>query len=159
MLYESWVSFNAKDTESTFDRALEGLGRLSERIDSDIQLAILDETLKAADEAKQKVLSEPTHGSSHTGLRAKIAAGVKVVEIDGGFEIQVEVPESNLKNIPWGMDSTSQGWWHPVFGKKPYVHQRGTVPWWSEPTSKAESELKQKIPRAIDEAVKEVFGS
>lgn len=157
MLYESWVEFGHGGT-GDFDHAITGLEHLSGEIPSRLQDSIETELSRLANVAKGKLLAGRTHGIKHTGLRARIAAGVTVVGRPGGAAIEVRVPNPSMRPIPWGLDTASDGWMHPVFGRDDdWVKSEGTTSWWHETMQTAKPTFDRKLPETIDDAVKETF--
>lgn len=81
---------------------------------------------RLAEKARQKVIRLPIRGTSgkHTGMRARVAAGVRVVEAGNAVRVITTMPEQDEAIIPRGLDRKI-GWRHPVFGNRNvWVRQR-----------------------------------
>lgn len=118
----------------------------------------------ALKEAAEPILSEvrtaaqalPSHGSKHTGLRGRLAAGADVRLSDSGggararFIAQMDDPTE--AGLPRGMDSGARGWRHPVFGNtNNWVTQRGGS-WFREVIADNGPEIEDKLTDVLEEA-------
>lgn len=121
-----------------------------------VQRDISDEARKLAREAAEKLLSMPTRGEEHTGLRAEIASGISVTETESGAKIESKVDEEDEKFIPRGLDD-ERGWMHPVFGNRNvWVRQHGRFGWWSDTMDGARERIRDKIGDTINEEVRDI---
>lgn len=81
-----------------------------------------------------KVRSLPTPANAgHTGLRGDVASGTHVDSTGDGSSYWSALGGSRAV-IPAGLDGA--GWFHPVFGRPPYVFQRG-YSWFQKPLQAA----------------------
>lgn len=94
--------------------ALDAAGRdLPEKLRNEVA----DVTRPLVKEAQGKVMNFPVKGTGHTGLRARVAAGVGTKVLKSGVQIYASMNKKNEKGIPLGMDSAA-GWRHPVYGNR-----------------------------------------
>jgi hypothetical protein len=119
-----------------------------------------DAVRPAVREAKAKVRSLPVYGhSGHTGLRRKVARGVRVTSRLGdarrGSAIRVvtTMPQNNEAIIPRGLDHIN-GWRHPVFGNREvWVRQRAVRPgWFTSTLADAREPIAERLERVLEEA-------
>lgn len=92
---------------------------------------------------RRNVLATPARTGQHTGLRADIAAGTNAAGIGDGSTYWSSLGGSRAI-IPAGLD-TLPGWTHPVFGKAPYVFQRGGYNWFTKPLTRAGAVISNDI--------------
>lgn len=101
--------------------------------------------------ASRAALSEPTHGSKHTGLRAQVARGVDVVETEDGAKVTTSMPIPDEAIIPRGLDD-AEGWRHPVFGNKNrWVVQHGAFSWFMDSMQGGRSDGEQNLERLLED--------
>lgn len=110
--------------------------------------------------AKSAVMSVDVQGgpAGHTGLRARVAAGVGVrkgisTKSTAYFRIFTEMADQSQAPIPRGLDSP-KGWRHPLFGNKKYWFQsRPTRPgWFTDTISDGADSVERAIADALDRA-------
>lgn len=96
--------------------------------------------------------------AGHTGLRARIAAGVGVrkgISIKGSayFRIYSDVNDPSERPIPRGLDQ-APGWRHPLFGNKNHWYQSRPVHpgWFSDTIADSADEIERAIGNALDRA-------
>lgn len=118
----------------------------------------LDPIVKRAQSAVMRTGVQGGPGTGHTGLRARIAAGVGVrkgVSVKGSayFTIYSGVNDPSERPIPRGLDQAS-GWRHPLFGNKNYWYQsRPTRPgWFSDTIADSADSIERAIGNALDRA-------
>lgn len=105
---------------------------------------------------RRNVLATPARTGQHTGLRADIAAGTHARGIGDGSMYWSSLSGSRAI-IPAGMD-TLPGWKHPVFGKSPWVFQRGGFNWFTKPLMAAGQTISSDID-AVNEDEAEFIAS
>ena len=110
--------------------------------------------------AQEKVRTMPVAGhSGHTGLRRRVARGVRMragVGRNPYFRIVTMMPKSNEAAIPRGLDDPVRGWHHPVFGRGPDVFQHGRGHWFVETFAHGEDEIRDGLHRVLEEAANTV---
>jgi hypothetical protein len=105
-----------------------------------------------AELARQRVRHLPVRGrSGHTGLRERVAAGVRVVGGLGFWRITTSMP-SGQEIIPKGLDR-KQGWTHPVFGHDPTVRQRPfRSGWFLDTFQDSQDEIASRLDDDLEDA-------
>lgn len=117
-----------------------------------------------ATETQAHLQGMPTTHSEHTGLRERIAAGVKVNNLLNnkkvtGVVINTVVEETAEAPIPLGIE-TIRGWRHPVFGHADrWVQQTPRFEWFSALMAPAEGELTDRFTGVLDTAAQEIARS
>lgn len=96
-----------------------------------------------------RVMATPARTGQHTGLRADIAAGTHASGTGDGSTYWSSLGGSRAI-IPAGLD-TLAGWAHPVFGKSPYVFQRGGYNWFTKPLTDAGAIISSELDRVNNE--------
>jgi hypothetical protein len=146
------------------DIEVKGLGKLdditramsieNQDIPKELKDSIHESAGMLGDRARLRVVLEPTHGSKHTGLRAKVAKGVGLQELPNGYRITTSMPEADEAAIPRGMDQ--HGWRHPVFGNRDKWVVEGVTDfsWFMDTMQEGENVvsdgLEQKLQDAAD---------
>jgi hypothetical protein len=110
----------------------------------------------AADAVKQAVLAGPTSGRKDTGLRAGIAAGVKV-QVATGAKLNGVYIRATSTRLPAGQAKLVRAYnkptfRHPVYGRGKWVDQPGH-PYFDRPILDREPVVRIAIEKAIDEAI------
>lgn len=141
-----------------FKAVEEALRAIDKSLPSKFRDAMRQALEPAVNEAKKNVLAIPTHGPKHTGLRARVAKGVKTVASPGGSDVGfVRVITTMPKDeaiIPRGMDR-QEGWRHPVFGNKNvWVTQHTGGSWFRVAMSHAEKPIKEALHKALEDAAR-----
>lgn len=144
-----------------FGRVAEALGFAKSEIPDEVKKVILELAEKLAHEASLRVLAEETHGSKHTGLRAKVSAGVYVEETGDGFKVGTSMPNENEAIIPRGFDTRASrnGWRHPLFGnREKWYRNYGSFSWFlgafDDSDKDAEMRLKQVLDHVADQVAR-----
>lgn len=113
-----------------------------------------------ARQASAKVMLEPTHGDKHTGLRARIAAGVHVEKAPGFVDIQSSMAARNEAGIPRGMDtraSAGHGWRHPLFGNRDHWYTNmGAFSWFLDTMDEGKLELSLRLQTLLKEVAEQI---
>lgn len=108
-----------------------------------------------AEEARQRVRRLPTRGRGHTGLRERVAAGVRVAGASGFYRITTSMP-SGQEIIPRGLDRKS-GWTHPVFGHSWSVRQRPLRSgWFLDSFDDGRREISEDLEEEMEDAANTV---
>ncbi|MFT2016292.1 hypothetical protein ACMA1D_10680 [Streptomyces sp. 796.1] len=119
-----------------FTRVANALRAIDARMPTQLRKEMRDAVKPFVRQAQQKVRTLPVAGNAgHTGLRRKVARGVRATAAVGGrrgsyMRIVTSMPEENQVMIPRGLDG-ERGWRHPVFGNRnEWVTQRPIQPGW-----------------------------
>lgn len=104
-------------------RVENALGTQERALPPQLHFSLRRDAEARAEEARSRVRRLPVRGNAgHTGLRERVAAGLRVTGSLGFFRITTSMP-SGQEIIPRGLDR-KVGWTHPVFGHGPTVRQR-----------------------------------
>lgn len=105
------------------------------------------------EKAKTEVKTLPVKGRSSTGLRMRVARGVKLFLPRSNTSVRIitTMKDRSEAALPRGLD-TRYGWRHPVFGnREEWVRQPG-YSWFREPISEGQDELKRGLVEVLEEA-------
>lgn len=108
-----------------------------------------------------------SHASGSTGLRRKVAGGVR---LRGGagrnarLRIITSVPDNSLGFAPRGLDTQFGGWRAPLFFHPPkkkiwYQHNMSGPSWFIGPAEKAQAPLQAQIVRLLNLTADQIAGS
>ncbi|OII61213.1 hypothetical protein BJP40_06715 [Streptomyces sp. CC53] len=140
-------------------RVSAALGQEDVAIPRQSRQVVRREARRLARVAQNKVRSLPIAGSSgrHTGLRRRVAAGVRVVDVPEGAHVQTTMAERDEAIIPWGLDSP-KGWRHPVFGNREvWVQQRPHVHGWFRGTFEdGEHLIEQSLEDVLERSARRI---
>lgn len=120
---------------------------------------------KSLRDAAQPVLADvrnaaralPAYGRKHSGLRARLAAGVGIqVSVGDSARMRfiTKMPPGQ-EELPRGEDSGLAGWRHPVFGHDRWVRQRGGS-WFRETISDDRPELMDRLQAVLDDSARTI---
>jgi hypothetical protein len=163
--------------DRAFAEVAKAFTRIDRSIPKDTLQAIRDEARLLSKEAAAKVLEEPAFKGKSTGLRKKVAKGVKVqslineaaLDFDGpmpeksqgrvGYRIATSMPEEDEAVIPRGFDFF-RGWRHPLFGnKKKWYHNYGAFSWFRYTMQRSQADLDPKVKKILEDAAQHVAES
>jgi hypothetical protein len=136
-----------------WERIIEALGRE----DYLLPIALRDSVEKDAEHlakiARSRVLGLPTPSNAgHTGLRARVAAGVRVErQGTGGVRIQTSMPTRSEGIIPRGLDR-AKGWRHPLFGDKDRWFSNPGYSWFISTFSDSEEYIESGLHNVLERA-------
>lgn len=147
------------DAYAKLDRIIDRLSEVYASIPRDAHQAIIATAKDGAKEAGEKVLTEPTFGAKHTGLREKIKEGLGVQETEDGARVITSMPKSDEAIIPRGFDRGFGGWRHPLFGDKSrWYGQNGKFSWFMSTMRSQRSNGERRLHSVLEEAAKRVAG-
>jgi hypothetical protein len=146
---------------SEWGRVARALGAEDHALPHRLHSTLRGDAEDAAREAADRVRSLPVKGRGHTGLRQRVAAGLRVTGISGFFRVTTSMP-SGQEIIPRGLDRKS-GWTHPVFGHSPTVRQRPYRSGWfldtfQDSSDAIENDLEDVLDKAADTIAAAGFG-
>jgi hypothetical protein len=151
---DSDLTIRISGTEA-FERVSAALGDADAQAPTKIRKEVVALANRLAYIASRAALSEPTHGTGHTGLRAQVSGGVGVRETDTGATVTTSMPESDEAVIPRGLDA--HGWRHPVFGNRNrWVVQHGAFSWFMDSMQGGRSDGEQNLQRMLDEMAEKI---
>lgn len=143
-----------------FDRVIIALREVDATLPAQLRKDIRTAVRPLIQRAKARVRAIPTHGLKHTGLRAKVAAGVGLrvaLGRNAGVRVTTSMPRADMAAIPRGLDSP-RGWRHPVYGNQDnWVRQHSIVPgWFTETMASGAPEIRDDIEQTIDNAAQHI---
>lgn len=111
-------------------------------------------------QAQAKVRVMPVFGgpSRHTGLRRKVARGVRVQAGVGAvpyLRIVTAMAKTDESVIPRGLDDP-HGWHHPTFGHAPDQVQRSPGHWFVETFAHGRHDIEDGLHRVLEEAAQTI---
>jgi hypothetical protein len=99
---------------------------------------------------RQEALALPAHGSKHTGMRSRLAAGVRVQPSARSVRI-VATAEPGETGLPRGFDNGPRGFRHPVYGNRDvWVQQRGGS-WFREPIAEEGDAVERRLTDVLEQ--------
>jgi hypothetical protein len=113
---------------------------------------------KLAAQARRRVRKLPVRGrAGSTGLRKRVAAGVKVVNREGQVRVVTTMPSRDEAIIPRGLDRAA-GWRHPVYGNRSnWVVQRPSKPGWFTDTFRdGRDPIKNSLEDEMDQSARRI---
>jgi hypothetical protein len=144
-----------------FRRVGDALREIDASLPGEFRKELRDAAKPFAQEVKARVRRLPTpRHAGHTGLRARVARGVRVqakLGRNSGVRIVTSMDRRNEAIIPRGLDSRTKlrGWLHPVFGHGPMVLQEGGS-WFIEPLSEKRPQLVKVLLHVLNDAAQRV---
>jgi hypothetical protein len=101
-------------------------------------------------ELRAAALALPSKGVGSTGLRRKIAAATRSAPRIGGVRFYVATAALGGQAMLPQKIHDAAGWWHPVFGHRPYVYQDSPAfPWFTTTVEANEDRLRQACEEAM----------
>lgn len=99
-----------------------------------------------------EALALPARGKKHTGLRARLAAGVEVQPNVGRNSVRiVATAPLGERGLPRGMDNGPRGFRHPVYGNRDvWVQQRGGS-WFREPIAEEGDAVERRLTNVLEQ--------
>lgn len=99
---------------------------------------------------QREALALPAHGAKHTGLRGRLAAGVRLQQRGSSVRI-VATAAPDETALPRGMDNGVKGWRHPVYGNREvWVQQRGGS-WFRAPIAEEGDTIERKLTNVLEQ--------
>lgn len=138
-------------------RVTEALTRVDAELPHRLRDSIRKDAEDLADVARGRVLGLPTPANAgHTGLRAKVAAGVHVIDRgEGGVRVITSMPTASEGIIPRGLDRL-KGWRHPLFGDKRHWYRNPGYDWFLSTFSRGEGEIESNLDKVLENAAKDI---
>lgn len=135
-----------------WERVIAALGRANDDMPGQLIDSIEDDAEGLAKVARGRVLGLPTpRNAGHTGLRAKVAAGVHVERHKFGVRVQTSMPTASEGIIPRGLDRP-KGWRHPLFGDKERWYSNPGYDWFVSTFSNAEDRVELGLHDVLERA-------
>lgn len=144
----------------------EALREIDRRLPGQFRRTIRNKARPYVAEVKSIVRHLPTpHNAGHTGLRRRIARGVRLqAKLTGrgaGVRITTSMADRSEVGLPRGMDSMSWrsrggGWFHPVFGRPGTREFQKGYSWFLEPLSHKRDDLRDALKDELEDAARYV---
>lgn len=97
----------------------------------------------------------PARGPKHTGLRGRLAAGVKATVIGQNATIVAEASPDEA-GLPRGFDNGPRGFRHPVYGNREvWVQQRG-FSWFREPIAEEGDMVERRLTEVLEDMAENI---
>lgn len=155
----STLTFNVSGLDD-FSRVAKALTQANRQLPRDFKNSINEVARGLRDAARAAVMNEPAKGKDHTGLRARIAKGVGIIQIENGVRIVTAMDQHNERYIPRGMDKSgpNDGWRHPVFGNRSNwtTQTSGEDSWFLSTMQNGEEPLRNRLVRNINDAADKI---
>jgi len=143
-------------TGSDWRRVSRALENANKSIPDKIRVELRETADPLVRRAQRKVLSFPTYGPVHTGLRGRVASGVDSKVTRTGVLVTTSMNKKSEAGIPLGMD-TSRGWRHPVFGNRSvWVTQHTGGDWFRSTMVEGKPEFERRIRDVLENAARTV---
>lgn len=136
-----------------FRRVVIALREVDDTLPAKFRRAVRDAAKPLMAKAKEEVLTLPTVGRQHSGLRKRVARGVRARMNRGTSVIRIStsMPDKTEAMLPRGLDR-EKGWRHPVFGDdNHWVQQRG-YSWFIDTMKDGREPLQKDLTDVLDEA-------
>lgn len=100
---------------------------------------------------QREAMALPARGVKHTGLRGRLAAGVRLQVSPSAVRIVATAVDPTERALPRGMDNGPKGWRHPVYGNRDvWVQQRGGS-WFREPIADEGGSVERKLTNVLEQ--------
>jgi hypothetical protein len=114
--------------------------------------ALEDATQPIIAKVRREAMALPARGRKHTGLRGRLAEGVRAEEVgESSVRIVATAVDPTERALPRGMDNGPRGWRHPVYGNRNvWVQQRGGS-WFREPIAESGDTIERKLTDVLEQ--------
>lgn len=145
-------------TGPEWKRVEAALAKVDAAFPAELRNQVEDLAEPLAQKARDKVVSLPTPSNSgHTGLRARVAAGVAVAVGGGpGVRITTSMADPDERVIPRGLDNGPKGWRHPVFGNRAVWVQQPGYSWFLETMQDSQDDFEGALTDVIEDMANDV---
>lgn len=156
------IGINVQLTQGNIDRKVAQLRSVDKTLPRKLTTLIHAQTRRTVQKQKATLAGLPVSGvSGSTGLRGKVASGVRIrggVGRQAKVRIVTHVPSAGLAFAPRGLDTTFSGWRAPLFGNKSkwYHHAMSGPSWFIGPAQQAQKPLQEQIVRLLNLTADEI---
>lgn len=137
---------------SEFARVHKALVAIDKSLAKQFRKALRDALKGSVKKVQAAALAIETHGRDHSGLRKRLAKGVKIKATRSVSTVRVVTTMKDPEEaaLPRGMDASfAKGFSHPVFGDQDtWVVQHGD-PWFLDTMSDEQDELRRAMERVL----------
>ncbi|USC17040.1 hypothetical protein [Rhodococcus sp. 11-3] len=119
---------------------------------------VMQEARQMRDKARENILAMPTPANAgHTGMRAEIAAGVRVRRMGPGLiRIGTQMSDNDEAMLPRGTDTRAsghKGWEHPFFGDRSrWYRQSGSFSWFLDAMQDGRDDIVRRLNEVLEDA-------
>lgn len=132
------------------------LAAISKELPEKFRAEIREAAGSLVNQAQRAVERIPVYGSQHTGLRARVAAGVGVRITREGVEISASMNYKDERNLPAYLDARA-GWRHPVYGNRSnWVRQSTGGSWFQEPIASGQDMIEHRLTGVLEQAARDI---
>lgn len=138
-----------------FRKVQAALRHVNRELPSKFRQKLIEAAKPAVKDAQARARAiQPTQGAGHTGMRGRVARGVRTVASPAAdvpyIRIITSMPESDEAVIPRGLDR-QEGWRHPVFGNMDvWVDQHTGGSWFREAIADHQEEFQRGQVEALE---------
>ena len=142
------------NTGPEWDRTIAELRHQEHSIGREIKSAIEDSAKETSKILRTEALEIPATSGHHTGIRRRMARGVKVRKRPTGVRIEADMHADEVA-LSRGFDNPVEGWFHPTFGDDPLQHQfPGTSDgWFIQPATDDFERYDEAVEQVLEDAV------
>lgn len=136
-----------------FTRVADALREIDVKLPTKFRTKLRKAAQPLVQEVKDNVRALPVYGDKHTGLRRRVARGVRVQAAVGDefrFRIVTSMEDPREAAIPRGLDR-ERGWRHPVFGTNQWVDQHGSS-WFIDTLQNGRVPLEKALQQELEDA-------
>ncbi len=140
-------------TGPEWKRVAVALREVDKSLEAKFRREIRNEADKLAAQAQGRVMRIPTTTMKHSGLRARVAAGVGVKITGHGVDITTSMNERDETNLPAYLDQQT-GWRHPVYGNRHvWVRQDTGGSWFRETIEDGRPDVENALSDVMEDAM------
>jgi hypothetical protein len=139
-----------------FRRAIDALRITDETLAERLRDALVEAVKPLVDKSREDVMALAVHGIKHTGLRARVAAGVGTRITRDGVTISASMNRAGEASLPAYLDADN-GWRHPVYGNRHvWVLQTTGGEWFAKPFEEGQEDLADALHEVLEDVAQEV---
>lgn len=159
------VGVDVQLTQGNINRAVGKLRATDKTLPTKLTALIRRHATRTMQKQKATLAGLPvSHVSGTTGLRRKVAAGVRLrggVGPQARLRIITTVPENRLGFAPRGLDTEFSGWRAPLFGDKHkwYPHEMTGPSWFMGPAQQSQPAIQEQIVRLLNMTADEIVAA
>lgn len=150
------IGVDVQLTQGNINRVVSRLRATDKTLPTKLSNLIRRQATRVMQKQKSTLAGLPvSHVSGTTGLRRKVASGVRLrggVGPKARLRIVTTVPDNRLGFAPRGLDTNFGGWRAPLFGDKHnwYHHSMSGPSWFIGPAEQAQPFIRQQIVKLLN---------
>lgn len=153
------VGINAR-LGSEFRRTADALRLVDQRLPAKLRKDLANAVKPAVADAKAHARAIPVGGGGHSGLRRRVARGVKIQARTARspvLRVVASMTDPEQANLPRYLDDPARGWRHPVFGNRhEWVSQHTGSPWFRDVLASHRPEMERAVRQVLDDAAETI---